>query len=166
MIKTVQVDETLQLKIKLNMVTEEKRKARSRYEQLSRQEDNIRTKIEDLNQKDKDLFITPHAITRFRERIMDLPNQKIKNILSDESLLNKYKENGPGRYKLPEPFTYVTVAVKDFSVITCFNQKDPEERIDLLRAYMDNWVEDRCKQVINPEWNIMALGAFKRKYYR
>ncbi len=168
-LKKPRVNEGLTLRARLNMATEERRTAQSKLNKLELEIVSLKMAIisyDEKIEKESKLTVSQHAIDRFRSRVMCLPVQKVKNILNCKELLNNFKQGGAGRYKLPVPFDYVVVAVQDFCVITCFNPNDPEERLELLKAYMPTWIDDRVKQLTEkPDWGITTMGYFKKKYY-
>lgn len=115
--------------------------------------------------EERELVVTDHAIQRFRERVADLPRTQVKKILTNESLLKAYREKGDGRYVLEE-LPYVVVVVKDFAVITVISTDQPEEKLRVLKEYMEVFVEDLASKLTGNSDHVMKLRTFRKLYYK
>jgi DNA repair exonuclease SbcCD ATPase subunit len=125
-----------------------------------------RTNMQRITEKKNELEITEHAVERFKSRIMKLPNQKIKQLLKSKDLYEKYISRGAGKYKLSDDFPHAVAVVKDFTVITVYSRYDPIERLEVLKAYMQQqWIDDMVEQMFDPAKNVMKLKTFRQKYY-
>ena len=146
-----------------------------RREKLRRLLDNVdkniaevRTNIAKLNSnKDKDkLKASEHAIERFKERIWDLPKQKVVKLLCSDDLFNRFKEYGPGKFRLSSYYPNVIIVIKDFTIITCYDQFDPIERINITKAWLDRWIEERVSQELGEDIHPLRLKTFRKTYYK
>jgi hypothetical protein len=66
---------------------------------------------------DEILRPTEHAIKRFKERFMDIPEDQIISIIASSELLEQYKMNGDGKYPLKD-FPPYYVAIENYKVVS------------------------------------------------
>ena len=167
-IKRIEVDERDKARIELNMLKSQEKVLRGRITNMQKDLGKLHAQIVDLQREvDREpdsLSVTKHAVERFKSRIMDLPEGKIRSMLSCKKLFERYKKGGAGRYRLPE-LSHCTVVIKDCNVVTVFNRNDPDEKIQALKKYMDYWIEQRFKQVEEPNTYIMKFRVFRKKSY-
>jgi hypothetical protein len=124
-----------------------------------------RTNIQKIGKKDK-LVITDHAVKRFRERVMDIPKQKVVKILGSQEMYDRYTQNGPGKYRIGGDYPHVVVVIEWYNVITCYLQTDIDEKLKLLQAYMDNWVDQRMEEMLGADKSPYKLQRFRKQYYK
>lgn len=131
---------------------------------------DVKNNIAKLNQNKKQdrLKISDHCIERFKERVINIPKQKILKLLSSEELFIRYKEFGPGKYRLSKDYPNVIVVIEDFTTITCYLQFDYNEKLEVVKSWLDQWIEERANSLINEDLQIkpITLRTFKRKYYK
>lgn len=149
------------LTVSINMLYAEK-------QALQKQIDIVDKKINKLKKGREEtatqgITVTEHAIERFKERIINIPERKIKQMLRSETLLNMIKVSGSGKYVLPE-MPMCTVAVEDFTIVTVYNRHDPFYKLDMLSHYMKYWVNMRVRSEFH-DVEIMDFKEFSKKQY-
>lgn len=110
------------------------------------------------NFKKSELIITTHAVGRFQERIMNIPRQRVKTILSAQSLHEKYERRGAGKYQLKEVPDCVCV-VKDYTIVTVYSKSDPFEKLKVLQEWLNICIDEGFE-------NGPKLRDFRAKYYK
>jgi hypothetical protein len=108
--------------------------------------------------KQHGLTVTEHAIQRFQERILDLPRQRIKTILSSPELHAKYLRHKSEKYRIKEVPGCVVV-IKDSKVITVYSSVDPFYRLMMLEKYMDYYID--CLITKHTSWQQVDVIPFK-----
>jgi len=117
---------------------------------------DLTTRID--NATKDELFVTTHAIERFEQRIMKIGRSKIRQLLSEASLLERYKKKGAGKYQL-KSLTHCVCVVKDYAVVTVYNKEDPMENLEVARVWM-HYCIDRAF-VDTP-----TFYQFRKKFYK
>lgn len=122
-------------------------------QQLGDKIDMVEVNILKLQQQAKQLSsvgltVTEHAIERFRQRILDLPRQRIKQILSSKALYEKWKTVKGERYRVKEAAGCIAV-IKDATVITVYSSIDPDYRLNVLSKYMDYFIDNLVEKHLN-----------------
>lgn len=125
-------------------------------EQLSEIEKQIEIRV---------LAVTDHAYERFKERVMEIPDKRIKPILTDKKLLEDYKKHGNGNYALYD-MPHIEIVIQDFAVVTVINRMNYLERAELLRAYINYFVDARVEQEISGSSKPLRLKTFRKYYYK
>lgn len=128
-------------------------------------EQRIGTIKKELEEKPKELTISKHAIGRYMQRVAVIPPTKIRKILSDKTLLERYLKYGPGNYRLKD-YPDVIVAITDFTIVTVFRPNDPIRKLAILEEYMTYWLERKTELyrsgVINEP---MKFKNYVKAYY-
>ena len=130
---------------------------------------DVKNNIAKLNtNKAKDILkISDHAVARFKERVMDIPKQKILKLLGSEDLFNRHKEFGPGKYRLSKDYPNTIVVIEGYTIITCYLQFDSDERLEVIREWLYQWIEEKTEKVLDEDKNYpITLKKFKRNYYK
>lgn len=104
------------------------------------------------------LTVTKHAVDRFGERIMKMPATKIRKILSEPELLERYNRCGDGKYQL-KSLPHCVCVVADGAILTCYNKFDPFEQLELARLWIHECIDRGYV-------GTRSFGAFKRKFYK
>jgi hypothetical protein len=130
----------------------------------------IKNRVDEINKElseraPEKLDITEHAIQRFQERIMILPISKIKKILTDPGLYEKYRKHGEGTYKLSE-YPHIVAAVSNYRVITCYNAFDPKVRLRELEQYMEYYIERIVERIDCPWLRVKTFRQFRQTLYK
>jgi L-cysteine desulfidase len=133
---------------------------RAKYDRIK---DDLRSLVEQIAVRE--LVVTDHAIERFKERVIDIPVKKIKQILTSGELTEAYRRKGDGRYGIKE-LPNVVVQITDFAVVTVINTALPEERLELLSHYMNYYIDELALKYTGHEVNIMKIKTFKHLYWR
>lgn len=120
-------------------------------------------KINDLqfkiaNFKKSELIITNHALDRFQERIMTLPRQRVKSLLTDARLLTKYERRGPGKYQLKDMPDCICV-VKDYTIVTVYSKNDPIEKLKVLQQWINYCIDKEFD-------NTPKFRDYRKRYYK
>jgi hypothetical protein len=111
------------------------------------------------------LEVSNHAIQRFQERIENVPTKVARKILSESTLIEKYKRSGKGKFKLTA-YPSVIVVISNFTVVTCFHIKDYRLRLEELEHYMDYYIDQLVASKLcgcTPKVN--TLREFRKQYY-
>jgi hypothetical protein len=149
--------------------------------QLQRERDSILMQIRTLKEKAekisvelvelekvidvRELAVTDHAIERFKQRAIDIPTKKIRQMLTSNELTQAYRKKGDGVFTVAG-MPHIRAVIRDFTIITVINTSDPEERIKMLREYMNYYIEELAlKYTSEPEVKIMKLKTFKDRYW-
>jgi septal ring factor EnvC (AmiA/AmiB activator) len=121
----------------------------SEVKQIMHQRDSIKRKI----------GISQHAVQRFRERILDIPVQKVKSLFMSDALVNKIIQHGDGKYVVPD-YKNCVVVVADNVIVTCYERDTIEQRFDKLRMYMNYFVNQRAIQLQTNTGYIKPFSSF------
>ena len=95
------------------------------------------------------LVITNHAVQRFRERVADIHVDKVRELLSHDSLMEKYLLYGPGTYCLYSKSSIAAV-IRDATVVTVYSTNAKQEptvadKLSMYPKYMDYYVNNYNK---------------------
>ena len=141
-------------------------KAKKLLDKIEQNIVDVRINISNLNKNKNKLSISEHAIDRFKERIVDIPRQKVIKLLSSQDIFDRYKEYGPGKYRLSEDYPNVILVIEDYTICTCYMQFDYKERLTMLKSWMDQWVDERVRQELGEEVHPIKLKTFRKKFYK
>lgn len=124
------------IQLRINALCNRKYELQQEMELLTEQIAQERINLEQAKNPLK-LTITEHAVQRFAQRIMKLPNAKIRAILSQPELLDKYLAKGDGKYRL-KGMKHVTCVVNSGIIVTCYDNrvKDYILLLELARQYI------------------------------
>lgn len=111
----------------------------------------------------KKLIVSEHAIKRFKERIENMPTKTIKTLFWQSNLQEKYLKHGAGRHRMNNKIGVIAL-IKDNTVITVLNDRDPMVRLEHLQQYMEYWIDKRCEQVYHPAPTLHFRDFIKTLY--
>lgn len=135
-----------------------------RRAQTDREIEDIKNKLDKLPAPDK-IIITNHAVERYQQRINNLPAKIVKKVLSDPTLLRRYKVHGSGLYRLADYPNVITVIV-NFTIVTVKSDRDPKQQLVILEQYMDKWLDLRASAISDGKpFKPPSFEYFRMKYY-
>lgn len=159
--RIVHPDSKEALTVRLNEAVRRKATIVSQLKNADFDIENIKLKIKE-KETVQELEVTAHAIERFKQRILNMPNTKVRKMLKDDALFRKVKNGGDGKYSLPQ-IPYCIVIVRDNAIITVYSKHDAEYRLDKLAHYMSYWVNRRIDQARGLNSEIMSFENFLNK---
>ncbi len=106
----------------------------------------LKQDIENLKKKkdkaERSIKATEHCISRFIERIGNMPKGAIRAMMKDHRLIEMINANGDGKYILPS-YPRCTVVVVNRTIVTCYLNNTIELQLGKLTRYMGYFIN--CK---------------------
>jgi len=124
-------------------------------------------KLKEKLEKKQKYLVTRHAIQRFRERVADISEDRIREMLLCENCIKRYDTLGDGKYSI-RPFHPVWVYVHNRRVVTVISRIGrydirPGVKLQLLSSYMDYVIDAKVEQIV--EGKDIKIDSFE-KYFK